>query len=345
MEDLEFSSSDGGRRYSQYSTSFDSADWRSNSMNESTGLNAGWLGSCSSYVRVEHSDAEITGGSSRAVDSWCSAEHPELQADLADQTLQQQSPSYPNRQNSLHTNQFDYMHLSTLAYDPQSEADHQSNTDDRKEYWARRSEPDYFAHPPPIPTPDAEYSNDFHLLYSVPDVLNDQGQALPNSGIPYYTQPVYPEEDLRGDIRLHYAGHTRESNNGACSHQHLVAEDVNGPWSTVNPQNNCPRHLEQQMNRILDVINASDSSPSTRDGSNEQQWGEASDVTVRPDNAQQSHQSGHSNASRHPLPTQHQAGLLISRDLAIIPNGPRSLPIRTRSPSMRYVSLVSDLRH
>ncbi|KAB2101419.1 hypothetical protein AG0111_0g10125 [Alternaria gaisen] len=345
MEDPEFSSSDGDRRYSQHSTSFDSAEWRSNSMSEFTGFNADWLESCSSYVHVEHGDADITGGSSRAVESWCSAEQPELQAVLADHNLQQPSPSYPNRQNSLHANQFDYMHLSTLGYGPQSGVDPQSNTDDQKEYWAQRSEPDYFAHPPPIPTPDAEYRNDFHLLCSVSDVLNGQGQALPNSGMPYYTQPVYPEEDLRGDIGPHYAGHTQESNNGACSHQHLVAEDVNGPWSTVNPQNNCPRHLEQHMNRILDVINASDSSASTWDASNEQQWGEASDVTVRPDNAQQSHQSGYSNASRHPLPTQHQAGLLMSRDLAIIPNGPRSLPIRTRSPSMRYVSLVSDLRY
>ncbi|KAH8628748.1 hypothetical protein IG631_16005 [Alternaria alternata] len=351
MEDLDFPSSDGNHRYSQHSTSFDSADCRSNSMSESTGANADWFGSCSSYVRVEHSDSGITGGSFRAVNSWCSDEQPELQADLADQNLQQQPPGYPHRQNSLWANQFDYTQSSTSAYDLQSEVAPLSDDNDQREYWARRSEPDYFARPSPISTLDAEYNDDsFHLRYSVQNTLNDQGQVLPDSGMSYDTQPAYPE-DFRDDHRPYYTGHTQESNNSVCSHQHPVAEDGNGPWSTVNPQNNCQRHLEQKTDRLLDVINArhtisdstwaSNSFSSSHYGSNEQQWGEASEATVRPSGDQQSHRDDYSNDPRHPLPAQHQAGFPMSRDLAMMQTGTRPLPIRTGPPSMRYVSMVS----
>jgi hypothetical protein len=91
--------------------------------------------------------------------------------------------------------------------------------------------------------------------------------------------------------------------------------DGDGPWSAVNRQNNCCQHrLERQINDVEHVLNAphdpdpisggwwaSGSDESSRGKITGQQWGGASDITIRSGNTQQSHQVGTSNDPRHPL--------------------------------------------
>ncbi|CAG5156773.1 uncharacterized protein ALTATR162_LOCUS4567 [Alternaria atra] len=302
------------------------------SMSESATLDVAWSGSCYSYVHVEHGDAGTSGESSREAGSLYDAE--------------QRWPEYQGHENNLHANQLAYPQSLTSANDLQSEAAPSSVANNQNEHQPQRPEPDYFVQPYPISTLDAgSNGNDLEFQYDALAAFDNQELLVTQDSAPYYAQQDYPRHVFGDDIRRLYSTYTHGDNDGISAHQQPTGGDGDGPWSTVNQQDNRREYLERRTNHLVEVINTphtrdtpsasdrtSNSGSSSGDGRNGQQWGGASEATIRPDGPEQSHQTCYPNNLRNPLHSQYQDEFSRFQNRAVTQTGSTSLSGQTDLP-------------
>ncbi|KAG9186918.1 hypothetical protein G6011_10026 [Alternaria panax] len=295
----------------------DLPDWSSsdqdysNDMSESHGFDVAWSGSSYSYVYVEHRDADMTS------------------TDPPGRNHQREGLEHRGQQNNLHHNQLGYSPSSTSTQSYQPGAGHPNTATVHSQPWTQRFAPEYFVHPFPLPTLGAGSSgNDQHPQYMAPAAFNDQEPLPTQDDTSYYMQSRYNFPDNIGST---YSINVQGNGDTVPTYTQRVEGAMDGPWSTENQEHSHQTHLKSHVNRLVGVINTYEVPNATRSGgtsgsdlslldynNNGQDWGVASQTTIRLDDAQQRHQVEYSNYSQFRLPVGNQAGFstLPSRAMA-----------------------------
>ena len=240
-----------------------------------------------SYVHVHHSDAETSDELGRATRSTGDAEHENF-ADASGQDLERHWQAY---QNGLHADQFGSSHSSTSGYSLQSGAGPPYATNGQHTHQTQGFECVHAFEPPQISAMDAETSgSDHYSQYAAPSGYDGQG--------PGFTQPLYNFPDAAGPF-LTYNPYMQDNNTMLAPRGPVAGYPV-GSRPAEYHQGDRKRHLEQQVDQWMDVLNTSgiqgttnSSNPAHGSGSMSlnTEWGGSSVDTLRPSGCRPGSQS------------------------------------------------------
>jgi len=198
-----------------------------------------------SYVHVHHSDAESSDELGRATTSTGDAEQHQNFAGASDQDLERHWQAY---QNSLHADQFGSSQSSTSGYSLQSGAGPPYATNGQHTHQTQGFEYVHAFEPLQMSTMDAETSgSDHYSQYAAPPGHDGQG--------PGFTQPLYNFPDAAQPFltRNPYM----QDNNTILALRGPVAGYPVGSRPVEYRQGDRQRHLEQQVDQWMNVLNTS----------------------------------------------------------------------------------------